>query len=307
MHTNPIIEDAASAVASNNRPSTGVWPFFLGCTLLGTIGIFATEAHADPLTATWFRSLFGLICLTLWLTGRRQTRSLRLTRATGPRIIAAGSLMVLSWGLFFTAIERVPVGVAIVLFHVQPMWVLVLGALCLRESIGGRRIGAVAMAMFGLVLATGIAEHSASGAREQGYWIGVALCLVGAFCMAWVTIIARRLHEVPAGVLAWWQCAIGTLTVWIWPMRHGWPAWGASWLWLAGLGVIHTGLAYTLIYRGMARLNTGRIASLQFVYPAVAIFIDRIYFGQHLSCLQLAGISVMSGAIWFAEREPRRY
>ena len=32
-----------------------------------------------------------------------------------------------------------------------------------------------------------------------------------------------------------------------------------------GLGVLHTGLAYVLMYAGMARLPTARIAVLQFV------------------------------------------
>ncbi|WP_293023080.1 DMT family transporter [Pandoraea sp.] len=301
MNANQHIHNSASCLVTTRR-STGAWPFVLGCVLLGTIGIFVKNAHADPLTVTWFRCAFGLIVLTGWVTLRGQTRLLRLTRTTGPWVLAAGSLMVLSWGLFFSAIERMSVGVAIVLFHFQPMWVLVLGALFLKESIGRRRIGAVSVAMVGLVLATGIVEHPSGGDVPQGYWLGVMYCLVGAFCMACVTIIARHLRELPAGILAWWQCAIGTLTVWIWPMQHGWPGLGVSWLWLAGLGIIHTGLAYTLIYIGMARLNTGRIALFQFVYPAVGVFIDWIYFGQRLSGLQLTGIALMAAAIWFAER-----
>lgn len=305
MNTNQHINDGTCGFTATRR-STGAWPFVLGCALLGTIGAFVKEAHADPLTATWFRCAFGLVGLTVWVTLRRQTRFLGLTRTTGPWVLTAGSLMVLNWGLFFTALERMSAGVAIVLFNVQPMWVLLLGALCLKESVGKRRIGAVSAAMFGLVLATGIAEHSASGVNRPGYWLAVALCLVGGFCMACVTIIARRLRDLPAGILAWWQCAIGTLTVWVWPVQHGWPALGVSWLWLAGLGIIHTGVAYKLVYSGMARLNTGRIALFQFVYPAVAIVIDRVFLGHHLSNLQLTGIAVMSVAIWFAERVPRR-
>jgi drug/metabolite transporter (DMT)-like permease len=123
--------------------------------------------------------------------------------------------------------------------------------------------------------------------------------------MACVTIAATRLRGLPTGILAWWQCALGTVTLWVWPVRYGWPAWGASWAWLAGLGIVHTGLAYTLMYSGMARLKTDRISLLQFVYPAVAIIIDRLFLGQRLSGLQLAGIAMMSAAIWFAERERR--
>lgn len=301
MNTSEPIQDATAGFVTT-RSSSGIWPFVLGCALLGTIGIFVKNANADPLTVTWFRCAFGLIGLTLWVISRRQTRFLRLTRASAPWVLAAGSLMVVSWGLFFSAIERISAGVAIVLFQFQQMWVLVLGALVLGEPIGRRRIGAVSAAMVGLVLATGIAEHQASGDVRQGYWLGVAFCVVGAFCMAWVTIIAWRLRELPAGILAWWQCAIGTLTLWVWPMQHGWPALGTAWLWLAGLGTIHTGLAYTLIYGGMARMSTGRIALFQFVYPAVAIVVDRLYFGRHLSSLQLMGIVLMSVAILSAER-----
>ena len=118
---------------------------------------------------------------------------------------------------------------------------------------------------------------------------------------ALVTLIAKRMGNLPLGVLAWWQCAIGTLLLLAWPVGQGWPTWGTSWGWLAGLGVIHTGLAYTLMYAGMAHLSTGRIAIFQFVYPAVAIVADWLFLGEALSLLQLIGIVVLSAAVWFAE------
>jgi drug/metabolite transporter (DMT)-like permease len=305
--------DAASLAEQSKGPhasarAAGVFPFLMGSALLGTIGVFVHHAGADPLTTTWFRCAFGLLGLTLWVLLRRQTGYLRLTKSTGPWIVSAGILMVLSWGLFFTAIERTSVGVAIVLFQIQPMWVLVLGTLWLKESIGKQRIASVSVAMLGLVLATGIPEHlslsRATDVLQPDYWLGVAMCLVGAFCMACVTIIARRLRDLPAGILAWWQCALGTLVLWVWPMQQGWPEWGMPWVWLAGLGLVHTALAYTLMYIGMARLNTGRIAVFQFAYPAVAIVIDWLFFEQRLGGVQLFGIAVMAIAIWFAERAP---
>lgn len=211
----------------SSAPTTGVFPFLLGSTLLGTIGIFVNQTNTDSLTATWFRCAFGLLSLTLWMLLRGKAGSLRLTRATGPWVLAAGSLMVLAWGLFFFAIERTSTGVAVVLFHVQPLWVLVLGALYLKESFGQQRITSVIVAMLGLVLATGILEHSSlfgtSETLRSGYWLGVVACLIGAFCTASVTIITRRLRNISGGILAWWQCAIGTLVLCAWPMHHGWP------------------------------------------------------------------------------------
>ncbi|MBA1276065.1 DMT family transporter [Stutzerimonas azotifigens] len=292
----------------NSIRAGGALPFVLGSVILGTIGIFVHEAGTDPLTATWFRCAFGLLGLTLWIGWRRQLGRLRLSPATWRGVLAAGVLMVLGWGLFFAAIERTSAGVATVLFHMQPLWVLLLGAWYLKESVARQRIVSVGIAMLGLVLATGVLERLSPFGAEQppqaGYWLGVGFCLFGAFCTAWVTIIARQLRLMPAGVLAWWQCAVGTLALLAWPTLNGWPEWGASWVWLSSLGLIHTGLAYALLYAGMAHLSSDRIAVYQFLYPAVAIVIDWLVYGQRLGPLQLSGIAIMVVAIWFTERAP---
>jgi drug/metabolite transporter (DMT)-like permease len=299
---------------SNAEPSLrrggGMPAFVLGSALLGTIGVFVAGTETDPVTTTWFRCAFGLVGLTVWMLARGDLRAVLPRRGALPWVIGAAVMMVAAWGLFFFAIARTSAGVAVVLFHLQPLWVLVLGALWLREAVGARQVASVSAAIVGLVLAAGVLEHTAllgtASAVKPGYWLGIAACLVGAFCTAGVSVIARRLGGLPVGQLAWWQCAIGTVALVFWPMQAGWPGWGAAWFWLAGLGLIHTGLAYALIYEGTARLAAGRIAVLQFVYPAVAILIDWWYFGQTLSVAQLIGIGVMTVAIAFAERRAVR-
>ena len=66
--------------------------------------------------------------------------------------------------------------------------------------------------------------------------------------------------------------------------------------------MLHTGLAYVLLYAGMSRLPAGRIAILQFVYPAAAIGVDWAVYGRTLSMMQIAGVSVMALALWAARR-----
>ena len=282
-------------------------PFLLGSGLLGTIGVFVHEAQADPLSATWFRCAFGLLGLTAWLTWRRQFGALKLDLRAAPWVLLAGVLLVAGWALFFAALERTSTAVAVVLFQVQPFWVLLLGAWLLKERIGGRRLSGVTLAMAGLALATGLVDQPSTGDQGlvSGYWTGVLGCLIGAFAMAGVTLIAKRLGAMPGGILAWWQCAFGTATLSIFPVLHGWPKSAASWLWLCGLGLVHTGLAYSLMYAGMARISSGRAASLHFVYPAVALIVDWLYFDQRLSGVQMSGVAVMAAAIWLSESSRR--
>ena len=296
-----------SRSTASPRPAapTGVTPFVLGNALLGTIGLFVLHAQAGPLVTTWARCAFGLLALTGWVLLRRQGRALRLRRTNAPAVLAISCLLIAAWGLFFGAIPHTGTGVAVVLFHVQPLWVLLLGAAWLKEAVGRRQVLAVGVAMLGLVLATGVLGADGA-ARTPGYWAGVAACLVGALCTAGVTLIARRLQDaraaVPPGVLAWWQCAIGTLVLAPWAAAPVAATPGAAWPWLAGLGVLHTGLAYTLLYAGLAHLGAARAAVLQFVYPAVAIALDGVVLGQALSPVQAFGMAVMLGAVTVAER-----
>lgn len=82
-------------------------------------------------------------------------------------------------------------------------------------------------------------------------------------------------------VLAWW------------PLSQGWPPAGPAWAWLIGLGVIHTGLAYVVLYAGVARLAAGRVAVLQFVYPASAVAVEWAVYGRALSPSQMVGVGMM--------------
>jgi len=61
---------AASNPSGVHRAS-GAAPFLSGNALLGSIGLFLHQAQAGALTATWARSAFGLLGLTLWLLWRR--------------------------------------------------------------------------------------------------------------------------------------------------------------------------------------------------------------------------------------------
>ena len=267
-----------------------------GGLLLATVGVFLERAGQPPLAAVWFRCLFGGLALTAWGAWRGQLGELRLAPRFCAAALAAGLLMILNWSLFFAAIERCPIGVATVVFHVQPLWVIGLAALLLGERVSRRQVMAAAVALAGLALASGLFETREAWSSE--YMTGLALCLGGSLSYAGVTLIARSAARGASSfALAWWQCAVGTAVLAWWPLLHGLPAAGPAWGWLAGLGLLHTGLAYVLLYAGMARLPAAQVAVLQFVYPGGAVLVDWLVYGRALDALQLAGIGLMAAAL----------
>jgi drug/metabolite transporter (DMT)-like permease len=289
----------STAVARDGATARGVLLMVAGGLLLGTLGVFVEEAGQHPLTTVWFRCAFGGAALLLWGAATGRLRELGLSGKGLAAALVAGMLMIANWALFFAAIERTSIGVATVVFHVQPLWVLALGAWWLREPVTGRQLGAALLALAGLTLASGLVDGagaSARGALDSGYALGLLMCLGGSLSYAAVTVMAKLAKDDGSSsfALAWWQCAVGVAALAWWPAVHGWPSWGANWAWLAGLGAIHTGLAYVVLYAGMARLSTGRIALLQFVYPAAAVVVDWLVYGRALGAIQLTGVGLMA-------------
>jgi drug/metabolite transporter (DMT)-like permease len=66
-----------------------------------------------------------------------------------------------------------------------------------------------------------------------------------------------------------------------------------QWFWLVGMGVLHTGLSYVLIYGALPKLSTPVIAVLLFVYPVTAIVVDALVYGRALSPPQLGGMALI--------------
>jgi len=300
------VHPVVAAARPSDRESTGQWLLIAGGMLLGTIGVFVEEANQHPLVTVLFRCAFGALALLAWGLATGRTGELRLRGKSGWIACATGCLMVLNWALFFAAIPRISIAVATIVFHIQPVWIILFGALVLREAVSPRQWAATLAALCGLALTTGLFGDMASMASwGSGYALGLLMCLGGSLCYAAVTVLANTEKTITSYALAWWQCVTGLVVLaWV-PLVFGWPDSAPAWAWLAGLGVLHTGLAYALLFAGMVRLPLGRIAVLQFVYPLTAVLVDWGVYGRSLDAVQLAGVALMAAALWTI-KQPKR-
>ncbi len=294
----PIDKLGGNAQSASDAQLRGKLLVIASGLLFGTVGVFVEEAGQHPLTTVWFRCAFGAVALLLWCLLRGGLSQLRLHGSAWRLVFITGCLVVIMWALFFAAILRTSIAVATVVFHIQPLLVMTFGAWWLHEKVTALQWGMSLLALLGLALATGLLNDSqAALTGSSAYLLGILLCIVGALVYAIVTLIAKTNRSITPVALVAWQCIVGTVLLAWWPWFHGWPAQASSVSWLAGIGVIHTGLAYALVYTGMAKLSTGKIAALQFVYPATAVLVDWLVYGRTLSVLQLLGVAAMVVAI----------
>jgi drug/metabolite transporter (DMT)-like permease len=173
---------------------------------------------------------------------------------------------------------------------VEPFIVLVAGSILFQERLGLTKLLLFLVAVFGLVLATGINWNMI----DSHSLLGVGFILLAATLFAGVVLVGKGLRSVKPEIVLFIQCAAGILTVpMIDPSILHMSIELRQWGWLSGIGVIHTALAYGLIYHALPELKSSTIAILTFIYPASAIFFDFVVNGKLVSPMQFLGLVII--------------
>ncbi|MCB8748979.1 DMT family transporter [Rhodoferax sp. U2-2l] len=261
----------------------------LAMAILGTIGAFATEAGLDPITTVFWRCVFAAIFLATWCLVRGYLPDQSLSFRQIALAALGGVCMVLSWAAFFMGFAMTSIATTTIVYHIQPFFVILIGVVFLKERIAFDQLIWMAGAFVGVVLASGLV---ASSLPVSGTWVrGIGLTLAAALLYAVATILAKGLGRQRPEITALCQTMVGIVLLSPFAKVTHIPV--ASWGWLAGIGVLHTGIAYVLMYSAYPRLKTPVIGVLTFIYPLVAIFIDWAIYDHSLGIAQVVGMTMI--------------
>ena len=290
---------------------TGILQLALGMAVVGTVGVFMEESGQGPINAVFFRCVFGALVLAAFCAARGWLGGLRLPLRTWGLILFGGVCIVLNWVAFFAAIQHSSIAFATIVYHVQPFWVVLAGPVLFGERISRQKLGWIGIAFAGLVLATGIGIDPAGA--EPGRLVGAGLAVVASLLYTGTVLSTKALRGVKPHLTAMVHAATGIVLLAPFVGMAALPATPGPWGWLAGLGIVHTGLVYVLMYAAYPKLPTPVIAVLAFIYPASAIVSDWAVYGHRLGLEQAAGMGLIALAslavtlgwrLWPARRVP---
>ncbi|GLU32778.1 DMT family transporter [Trinickia caryophylli] len=257
----------------------------------GTIGWLVVESGQPALNVVFVRCVLGALalaaaCATLGLLRRDALpwRTVLLAALGGAGIVA-------NWVLLFAAYSRASISMATAAYNTQPFMLVALGALIFRERLSASTAVWLALAFAGLVLVVKV--EPAVLAMPGQYLEGIAYALGAAFCYAISSIITKRLKGTAPHLIALIQVTLGAVVLAPFVDYRGLPTTAAPWAELATLGIVNTGIMYVLLYGAIQKLPTTMTGALSFVYPIVAIVVDRIAFGQSLAAIQLFGAALI--------------
>ncbi|MBC7631520.1 EamA family transporter [Aeromicrobium sp.] len=273
---------------------TAFAPIVWGSTYLVTTQFLPEDR---PLLAATVRALpAGLL---LMLVTQTRPHGIWWLRA----VVLGGLNIGLFFFLLFVAAYELPGGVAALVMSVQPLFVLLLGAVLLGARIRASHVIACAMGALGVGLLVLRSEATLTT-------VGVLAGLGGALSMAAGIVLTKRWGRPPGtGLLGFTgvQLALGgALLLPAMVFFEGMPPkiTGTNVAGFSYLAVVGALIAYTVWFRGIERLPALVVSFLGFFSPLTAAILGFVFLNQSLTVVQIAGAVLIVASIVVAQRAP---
>ena len=264
------------------------------CWGLGTVVSKVAVGEFAPLTLLAIQLASSLVVLLLLM----RQRGIAQLRVEPPLLGRLGLLNPgAAYALGLLGLVSITASVSVLLWALEPVMIMLLAAVVLRERI------TVGLTLLSLAAMAGIALVVYDPASISGHLVGVALALAGVACCAAYTVITRRFipeaRETSAVVLTQQAYAFALAVVLLVVVA----ALGASVVPTAitpiGLGsavvsgVLYYAGAYWLYLGALRRVPASLAASSFYLIPIVGVTAGAILLGEHLGPTQWIGAAVV--------------
>jgi drug/metabolite transporter (DMT)-like permease len=281
----------------------------------GTVSTLALQAGIEPTRLTALRCTGAAIGLLAVLAVTAPGR-LRLAPRDVPFLAVFGIVGVaLTQYLYYVAIGRLPVGIALVFEMTAPVFIALYVWLVRREKVRSRLWLALLLSLSGLVL---VAEVWQDGGSLDP--IGVGAALIAALCLATYYLMGERgtVNRDPVALTCWsfvaaavfwavaapwWRFDAGVLAERV-PVELGdlrVPLWVLV-AWIVVLGAMVPFWLSLAALRHLTPTTAGLVATIE---PVFASVIAWIWLGQVLTGWQVLGGVVVLGGIVLAQTARR--
>ena len=298
------------------RPLVGyamVWTAALLFALNGTVSKVVLESGISTIELTQVRSLGACVGFALLLAILRPA-SLRVTRRELPFLLLFGltGVAFVQW-LYFVAIARLPVGIALLIQYLAPLLVALWARYAMHEDVRRRIWVALALALAGLAL---VVQPWGESLALDG--LGVAAALAAAVAYAVYILLAERgvRRRDPFSLTLYGFLFAGLFwaafqPLWLFPAAHvggrtsllgNLDAYSAPvWLLLAFVVAVGTMLTFGLVVSALRHVSATRVGIVAMLEPVVATLIAYLWLAEALGPLQLAGGGVVLAGILLAQ------
>lgn len=309
----------ALVVLHDTRRTTIGYALLLSATVLfalnGTVvkSILLSGISATTLSETRAIGSFVILFVVVALI---RPRALRIRRDEWKILLAYGVIGVsMTQFLYFLAIERMPIGIALIIEFTAPIWVVLWVRFGRKQAVRGTVWVGLLLAVIGLALVAQVWQ----GFTLDGF--GVAAAFGAAFALALFYVLGehqrRGDHARDALSLTMWGMG-GAALFWVVVPPWSLSAWGAYaglseplagvgpqlplWLLTTWMVVMGTVIPFALAMKSLAYITAAQASIIGMTEPLIASIIAWIALAEVLTAAQIAGGAIVLVGVYLAER-----
>lgn len=253
--------------------------------------IKATAAEVPPGEAVFFRSLFAIPVIVLWLAMRGELRHGLIAKAP-MRHVWRGVIGTTAMGLTFAGLGLLPLPEVTAIGFATPIFTLILAALMLGETIRIIRLSAVLLGLVGVVIMLW-PRLSGSGSLQEGAALG-ALCIVGAtLARSFVQIHLRKMvqTEHTAAIVFYFSVTATCLSLLTLPF--GWVLPSAQTMTLLVCSGLLGGIGQIMMTSSYRYAPASMLAPYDYSSMLFAVLVGFVWFNELPTMVMLAGATLV--------------
>lgn len=253
--------------------------------------IKVTSDTIPPGEAVFFRSLFAIPVILIWLWWRAELGSGLRTKAPMGHVWR-GVVGTASMGFVFAALGLIPLPEATAIGYASPILAVVFAAMFLGEEVRLFRLAAVALGMVGvlIILTPNLGAFEDPTDRQM---LGAVTALAGAVCGGLAQVFVRKLvmTEATSAVVFWFMVTAAVLSLVTLPFGWVVPTPGeAALLVMAGL---LGGLAQILLTSSYRFADASIVAPFEYASMMFALLIGYVVFNEVPTLVTLGGAALV--------------
>ncbi|MBK6854902.1 MAG: DMT family transporter [Burkholderiales bacterium] len=270
----------------------------------------AIDHGVDVATAVAVRSLGTAAVVTLLVWMNRLPLALNARQRRAMPVI--GLLVAVQSLCLYSAVARIPVGLALLAFNTYPLWTALAAWSIYGHAPERRVLIAMPVILAGLALALDV-SGAASGLSAQAQWgrIGVGVGFAVAAAATFGLVLAMTQHSV-ADVDGRYRTAITMTIVGLLGLAGAftqgglhWPNAAPGWWGLAALSLLY-GTAFTILFTLLPKLGVVGSSPILNVEPVAALGMAWLLLGQVIAPVQVLGALIVVGAVMVLGLRRRR-
>lgn len=272
-------------------------------TIFGTIGIFRKYIPLPSSLLALARGMIGTaFLLLLVLVIKRDKLSTEAIKRNLGFLVVSGAFIGFNWILLFEAYQYTTVATATLCYYMAPVIVVLVSPFLFKERLTPLKALCVAVALAGMVFVSGIPQSGFGGISELK---GILLGLGAATLYAIVVILNQYIKDISAYDKTIMQ--LGTAAIAILPYTLLTENFAditftpVAVCMLFFVGIVHTGIAYTLYFGSMSGLKTQTIALFSYIDPVVAIILSAVILQENIGLWGVIGAVMVLGSTMVSE------